>query len=521
MVFLDPAPIGAATGVAGLDLGVFDKAVLREVEENHRTRFDATVADDVFRFDVQNARLRGEDEKIVLGERPARGSESVAVQCGSGGDAVGECHRRRAVPRFHQGGMVFVEAAYVVSHVVFLAPGLRHQHQHRVGGIATCRHKKFEDIVERGGIGLAVVDKRQHRFEIFPEECRRQGLLACAELIEVAADGVDFAVVREHPERMGELPGRKGVRRVALMDEREGGGEIALGEVRIESLDLWSEQESFIDDGSRGEGADVSVFQPLLDHAAKYESSALVGSLDEQLPNARHGGSGRASDRIRINRNVSPGDCPGSAFLYYAFDHRLFAAAVEDHRNGIFPGRRQIPDMPAEKGVRNLHEHARSVAGFGIVSNGAPVHKAFQYGKSVRDDPMGGDVVEIGNESYSARIVFEFSPVHSQVPLFLHNVTPLRIHIANTVPTSCKSHICALIVQLMKQGGRGVTWSVKIFGLEGVLRTLARSLLMVMRTPSRKVRGGIKERKEQNEQLRPSGRHEKSCGAQDRCPVRT
>ena len=281
VVFLDPAPIGAATGVAGLDLGVFDQAVLREVEENHRTRFDTTVADDVFRFDVQNARLRGEDEKIVLGERPARGSESVAVQCGSGGDAVGECHRRRTVPRFHQGGMVFVEAAYVVSHVVFLAPGLRHQHQHRVGGIATCRHKKFEDIVERGGIGLAVVDKRQHRFEIFPEECRRQGLLACAELIEVAADGVDFAVVREHPERMGELPGRKGVRRVALMDECEGGGEIALGEVRIESLDLRSEQESFIDDGSRGEGADVSVFQPLLDHAAKYESSALVGSLDE------------------------------------------------------------------------------------------------------------------------------------------------------------------------------------------------------------------------------------------------
>ena len=79
MIFLDPAPIGAATGVAGLDLGVFDQAVLREVEENHRTRFDATVADDVFRVDVQNARLRGEDEKIVLGERPARGSESVAV----------------------------------------------------------------------------------------------------------------------------------------------------------------------------------------------------------------------------------------------------------------------------------------------------------------------------------------------------------------------------------------------------------------------------------------------------------
>ena len=80
---------------------------------------------------------------------------------------------------------------------------------------------------------------------------------------------------------MGELPGRKGVRRVALMDESEGGGEIVLGEVRIESLDLRSEQESLIDDGSRGEGADVSVFQPLLDHAAKYESSALVGSLDE------------------------------------------------------------------------------------------------------------------------------------------------------------------------------------------------------------------------------------------------
>ena len=98
--------------------------MLGEVEPEHGAGLQAALAGDVLGRDVENAGLGGEHEEPLLGEGPAGGAEAVAVQRGAHARAVGERDGGGTVPGFHERGMVFVEAAYVVAHVVFGTPGL-------------------------------------------------------------------------------------------------------------------------------------------------------------------------------------------------------------------------------------------------------------------------------------------------------------------------------------------------------------------------------------------------------------
>ncbi len=421
VVLLDPAAVGTPPGVARLDLRVFEEAVVRQVEVDHRARLDASVADDARGVDVEDAGLGGEDEEVVLRERPARGAESVAVQRRAGRDAVRERDGGGAVPRLHEGGVVFVEAADVVAHVVLRAPGLRHQHEHRVRGVASRRDEQLEHVVERGGVGLSVADERQDRLQVVAEERRGKRLLARLEGVEVALQGVDLAVVREHAEGVGERPGREGVRRVALVDEREGGDELGVGEVGVELLDLRREEEPLVDDGARREGADVAVLQLLLDGAADDEETALAGAavglqggeVDEKLANPRHRAARDRADGLRDDRDVAPGDDGGPVFAHGLLEERLFADRAEDHGESVGAFRGEVLDSLSEEGVRNLHEEPRAIAGLRVVPRRAAVHEALQDGEAVRDDVVRGDVVEAGDEPDAAGIVFEVAVIET------------------------------------------------------------------------------------------------------------
>ena len=48
--------------------------------------------------------------------------------------------------------MIFVESPHVVSHVIFCAPCLRHQHEHCMRRIASGGDQEFEHVVKRGGV---------------------------------------------------------------------------------------------------------------------------------------------------------------------------------------------------------------------------------------------------------------------------------------------------------------------------------------------------------------------------------
>ena len=54
-----------------------------------------------------------------------------------------------------------------------------------------------------------------------------------------------------------------------MVDDREGGDEVGIGEVLVETLDLRGEEEALVDDRLRGAGAEVDIVRPLLDLAAE------------------------------------------------------------------------------------------------------------------------------------------------------------------------------------------------------------------------------------------------------------
>ena len=81
--------------------------------------------------------------------------------------------------------------------------------------------------------------------------------------------------MREHPEGMGEFPGREGVRRIALVDERQGRNEVGVCEVGIEPLDLWGEKKPLVDDRARGKRADIASLEFTFDLSPDDEKAAF------------------------------------------------------------------------------------------------------------------------------------------------------------------------------------------------------------------------------------------------------
>ena len=399
-----------------------------------------------------------------LRERPARGAKSVAVERGAEVLAVGEGDGGRSVPRLHQGGVVFAEAAHVVPHRVACAPRLGQEHEHRVRRVASGGDEKLEHVVERGGVGLAGRDERQDRLDRLSESRRGERRLARGKGVEVALQGVDFAVVRQRAEGVRESPRREGVRRVALVDDHEGGGEERIGEIRVEPFHLRRQQQSLVDDRARGHRADVAVLKLFLDGAADDVEAAFEGVVvvwfgvfetvgmrvagrqgtgglaDHQLPDARHGRARQRADRRRIDGNVAPGDQPAAVLLDGSDEHRLFADGVEEHRHAVFAFGRKFGKRRAEERIGNPREDAGPVAGLGIVAGRAAVHEALEDGETVGNDLVARRAVQIGDQPHATGVVFIFVTVQPLLPIlhcrvlhasFLVSLCAAR---ANTVP---------------------------------------------------------------------------------------
>src|SRR5258708_40348739 len=94
---------------------------------------------------------------------------------------------------------------------------------------------------------------------VFAEDAAIEHLLARAHPRCVAAERGDLPVVTEGTERLRELPARERVRAEALMDHRERAGRRFVLEGAIEPRELFSEQETLVDDGPRRQARHVEA----------------------------------------------------------------------------------------------------------------------------------------------------------------------------------------------------------------------------------------------------------------------
>ena len=242
-----------ALGQRRLELLVGKEAALVEIDEQHLARLQAPLRHDVLLGNGQDAHLGSHDDAVVAGDEIARRAQAVAVEGGADLAAVGEGDRRRAVPWLHQRGVVLVERAALLVHERVARPGLRNHHHHRMGERVAALHQEFERIVEAGGIGLALVGDRPELVDIVAEQVGGDRRLARRHPVDVAAQRVDLAVVRDHTVGVGERPSRESIGGEPLVHERERALEIPVTEIGIIGAELVGQEHALVDDGAAGD----------------------------------------------------------------------------------------------------------------------------------------------------------------------------------------------------------------------------------------------------------------------------
>ncbi len=155
-----------------------------------------------------------------------------------------------------------------------------------------------------------------------PNSCRAELRLAGVHPVDVAAKGVDLAVVRDVAVRMSSRPGRKGVGREARVDHGDGALDALVGQVRVEDAQLRGVEHALVDDGPAAERRDVEVAarrnrrarDGLLDEAADDVELAFEGqvldqalrAIDEDLANERLCCPGAGAEARILGWNVTP-----------------------------------------------------------------------------------------------------------------------------------------------------------------------------------------------------------------------
>ena len=429
----EPLLVGVALGQRRLELLVGNEAALVEIDEQHLARLQAPLRDDVLLRNGQHAHLGCHDDAVVAGDEIARRAQAVAVEGGADLAAVGEGDRRRAVPRLHQRGVVLVEGATLLVHERVARPGLGNHHHHRMGERVAALHQEFERIVEAGGIGLALVGDRPELVDIVAEQVGGHRRLARRHPVDVAAQRVDLAVVRDHPVGVRERPSRKGIGGEPLVHERERALEILVAQIGIIGAELVGQEHALVDDGAAGDGHRVIAGKPaLLARIDRIRNRLaqdvepplelilgldLLAAPDEHLQVHGLGRLHRFPQRRIVGGHLAPAQ-EGHAL---ALDHLgvdvadhlppVRIARHEERADRVFAGLGQGKTEPfrllGEELLRDLHQNAGAVACARIGTDRAAMFEIAEDGERVLDQFMRGAALDVGDEADSAGILLE------------------------------------------------------------------------------------------------------------------
>ncbi len=206
-VLAEPLPVGPGRGEPMLQLIVADDPPGLEVDQEHLAGFEPPLLDDPLRGDFQGADLGGHDHPVVVGHDITAGPQAVAVEHRADDVAIGERHRCGTIPGLHQAAMIFVEVLLNLRHRFVVLPRLGDEHHHGVGERIARPDEQLHGVVEAGRVAEPLADDRHDLRDVARLIAIRgeQGL-ARLHPVDVAAQCIDLAVVRDHPIRVGQLP---------------------------------------------------------------------------------------------------------------------------------------------------------------------------------------------------------------------------------------------------------------------------------------------------------------------------
>ena len=379
---------------------------------------------------MQHARFARHHDEAVFHLPPATGPQTVAVERGADPCAVGEGEGGRAVPRLHQAGLVFVVGLEVVRHALVAAPRLRNEHADRLLDRPAGEHEQFQHIVEGGRVAAPLPHDRLDLVEVGPIHGVREHALPRVHPVDVAADGVDLAVVRDEAEGMGEVPGRERVGAVPLMHEGQRACHLRVGEVGVILVDLIGQQQALVDDRPRRKGADVDERllgeaelaefdpEPLPQHEQlplEVVAGGLLPATHERLPHDRLHLAGGAADEAVVGGHVPPAEELEALFLAEFLEELLRRLAVairrrqEDVAHGPVARGRQLDAglrcHRREKFLRHLQKDAGAVARERVAATGAAMREVFEHLEPLTDDLVALQPVQVDDKPHAAGVM--------------------------------------------------------------------------------------------------------------------
>ena len=403
--------------------------MFKQIDRQHLPWPKPALGDDALLGHIPQACFGGDDQMAIIALRPARRAQAVAIQRAHGMPRIAHDEARRTIPGFGVQGVVLVERLQVLIEVFIRAPGRWHEDARCREQVDATFDQQFEHVVEALRIRTAATDVVADVGNV--EQGRVQLGLARERPVAVGADGVDFAVVGEHAEGLGEIPVRRGVGRKALVKGHCRAFKFGAHEIRKDIAQLPRRGHGLVADRGRGERDDIEaaiVSQGQFAAPACAEQGAIecrlvhaIGGIDEDLADARPARATERATRCIAYRHIAPaGRCEAflaqAAFKLLRRSVGLGGIVVEKNQAGGEACRRQDAGFAgecAQPGLGAVDEDAAAITGDAIGIDAATMRHLRERGKRLIDKPGAGFAVDVGNQAKAATVVFESGIVKS------------------------------------------------------------------------------------------------------------
>ena len=233
----------------GLRLGVFEHLAPPGIDKQHLARSEASATDRLGRRERHGTRLRGDSHQPARGDGERGRTQAVPVDHRADPPAIGEHQCRGSVPRRQEPRGPAAERGHVGVRRAPQRERLGDRGEERLRQVPARAGEELEALVERQGIGTVRREQRAGFDQLGRDRLSAAVPGAPPNLLAVAADGVDLAVVGDRPEGLGEPPHGMRVRRIALVEERVADHE-RFGQVGVQLGEPRPRDETLVDHGS-------------------------------------------------------------------------------------------------------------------------------------------------------------------------------------------------------------------------------------------------------------------------------
>ena len=249
-----------ARGSLLLHLPVAEQAAVVEVDGQHLARAQAALFDDAALFELHHPGFRAHHHIAVAGDAVAGRPQAIAIQGGANAAAIGKHQQGRAIPGLLQTGVVLVHGldGRTVLQFWLLAEGLRHEGEQAVRDRAAAAHQQLQGGVKVGRITKGLI---HHRLEIIRglTPNRIEVGFCCPGPVEIAQQGVDFAVVTQQAHGLGQGPAGQGIGAEAAVVHRKTHGKAPIAQVGIKPRQHFRAHHAFVDNGAAAQGGEIEV----------------------------------------------------------------------------------------------------------------------------------------------------------------------------------------------------------------------------------------------------------------------